>query len=1152
MNFFTGLLTEKLRTEDRISDENRFYGLFGAGKAFFLREISERTGEKMLVVAKSELSARKFYEDLSFLCGSENVLLIEPAEYMLYDAFPTRVGGVFQRTASLFKLLRGEFKVAVTSPASLMDRLPKGEKLLEKVIRLKKDDESDPVKIIAKLAEMGYTRAFRTEEQGQFSLRGDILDVFPFGSEAPVRCEFFDTVIESLRNFDPLTQRTSEEIDEVEILPDKETTIFGKYDAERIKKAMTAAAETIRDRGLRRRIIGDAERIAPGAVFRGSDRYIYFNIGDGVSLFDYAGDILTVAEEPSEIEEVMKSTIEDHYRVCDSIRDTTGLLKETYMIYKDPAEVRDEIRARRGFELCQFGGDSKNETQVRQKEISSLTDGVLTESEFLTQETKKGKTIIYYADSDGRVRRLSELLKDAGATVVRDVSKAQKGLIAVEKGGLSTSFEFPDAGLEVITENALTGQNVRKSRKKIKGASENPLTFSDLSIGDIVVHDVHGIGRYEGLVSMIADGVRGDYVKITYRDDGVIYVPAHRLSEIRKYIGNDGSPPVLNKLGSHEWEKMTSRVKESLRVYARELVELYAKRSTMQGFAFSADSVWQKEFEEEFPYDETADQIKCVEEIKNDMELPRPMDRLLCGDVGYGKTEVALRAAFKAICDGKQVIFLVPTTVLTMQHYNTFKERFKNYPVKVAAMSRLNTEKEKKQIAEELRKGVIDILVGTHSIILRKLNFKDPGLLIIDEEQRFGVKQKEKIKEMYPGIDILTLSATPIPRTLHMSLSGIRDISIIDDPPKNRVPVKTYVAEWDPIMIKNAIYREMGRHGQVFYLHNDIDTINDKALQLQEMIPEARICVGNGKMDERELEDVLSSFIDGKYDILVCTTIIESGIDMPNVNTVIVENGDRLGLAQLYQIRGRVGRSERPAYAYITYPGGKEISETAEKRLRTIREYTDFGAGFKIAMKDLEIRGAGSVLGERQHGQIAVVGYEMYCRLLGEVVEETKTGEAVTLTKPSSNVDIKIAAYISEDYIEDEESRVSIYRSISAIESEDDIEDLTNDMTDRFGKVPAETLRLMQISYIRCLAESKQISSVVRRGDFIFFMLDDSAPAQSLSEIGNYATRIFGRKVNVGVGKSPYVSLRVSSSQKDDPPDVIIENVKKILFCPKK
>ena len=659
-------------------------------------------------------------------------------------------------------------------------------------------------------------------------------------------------------------------------------------------------------------------------------------------------------------------------------------------------------------------------------------------------------------------------------------------------------------------------------------------------MGDFVVHQIHGIGIYEGIQNLSVDNIKRDYLKIRYQDGAYLYVPTNQLDVIQKYIGSEGKTPKINKLGGGEWLKTKKKVKESLKQLAEELVKLYAQRQAVKGFAFSPDTVWQKQFEELFPYEETEDQLRCIEEIKRDMEDQKPMDRLLCGDVGYGKTEVAVRAIFKAVMSGKQVAYLVPTTILAQQQYTGFKERMKDFPVTVEVISRFRTKSEQKEILKGIKNGTIDVLVGTHRLIQNDVKFKDLGLLVIDEEQRFGVANKEKLKSIWPEVDVLTLTATPIPRTLHMALSGIRDISTIEEPPEERYPVQTYVMEYDAEVIKDAIARELARNGQVFYLYNQVRAIQLKASEIQSMMPEAKVAFAHGQMPEKQLEDIMFSFIYREFDILVCTTIIESGLDMPNVNTIIVEDADKMGLAQLYQLRGRVGRSNRLAYAYITYKKDKVLSEIAEKRLQAIREFTEFGSGFKIAMRDLEIRGAGNLLGPEQHGHLETVGYDMYCRLLDEAVRELK-GEAVKDDDAETTIDINVSAYIDDSYIDNEAQKVQMYKKIASIEDEQDVLDIEDEMIDRYGDLPAEVRNLIKIAYIKSLAKKCGFVSVQEKNSSIILQYSDNYQV-NIQALGILMDK-YRRRILFTANNSPYITFKIDNINRDN----LLDNIKILL-----
>ena len=699
------------------------------------------------------------------------------------------------------------------------------------------------------------------------------------------------------------------------------------------------------------------------------------------------------------------------------------------------------------------------------------------------------------------------------------------GMVNILPGAFSSGFECDEFDLVVIS----TGEvfETKKPRRKMSSTFKDgeKVVFADLKEGDFIVHKSHGIGQYIGVNTIKADGVTKDYIKIKYKGDDVLYVPTNSLDNIRKYIGSEISNLHLNKLGSNDWKKQKERVKNNLRQVAEELIKLYAKRQKMQGFSFSKDTPWQKEFEDSFEFTETDDQLRCIEEIKKDMESVKPMDRLLCGDVGYGKTEVAIRAAFKACMDQRQVAYLVPTTVLAEQQYTTFKERLKDFPVNIAGLSRFRTAKEQKEIVKKLEAGEIDILVGTHRLLSKDVKFKNLGLLIIDEEHRFGVKAKEKIKQLKESVDVLTMTATPIPRTLHMSVVGMRDMSVIYEPPQNRKPVQTYVLEYDEEVVREAILKELERGGQVFYLYNNVQNILKKLNDIQQLVPEAKVDLAHGQMSGNELENIMQDFIDKKSNVLVCTTILESGIDIPNANTIIVENADRLGLAQLYQIRGRVGRSDTQAYAYVTYRRDKILSEEADKRLKAIKEFTEFGSGFKIAMRDLEIRGAGSIMGEIQHGHLEQVGYDMYCKLLDEVVKEMQ-GEKVE-EEPEIQIDINVSSYIPDSFIENASQKIEIYQNIASCKNEEDIQNVMDEILDRYGKMPAEIENLLEVARIKNLCFEKFVLKINQRGNNIIYYFDEKKFDVSIVE---KLMRIYKGKIKFSPSKiSPYITVKINN-----------------------
>ena len=1112
-----------------------FTGLSPSAKAHFAC-LFETCG-RIVYVTANELEASKRYADFCFLHGEheERVILLPAREDMLYDIEARGREGNLNRMAALKRLLDGDWDILVLPIRAALQFLPAPEALRGQTFFLRPGDVWDLPALTDRLTDCGYERVSTVEGWGQFALRGDILDVFPSTSPRPLRIEFFGDEIDSIRYFDTLSQRTTEPANQIGILPDSETNIFSVAAELKIRKriqeatdaechALAGSGHPEQARHLLRRVEADLDQMAPGRKFPGYDRYLPFIIGQESTVFDYTGKACLFIDNKNETEEAAAFHIEEHKRVCLSIREKAAILSQCFGMLM-PADLFFKQGRRRcggiSFLSLFSGGEVSDEMEVPVKLSDPFPEGL---------NNTPARKILILAESKSKAERTVEYLhsmgKEQAVFVGERISHGSDFELGVAVGALENGFCYPGAGIAVISGKSFFKKEKSKTRARKKS---KPLTsFADIQKGDLVVHDVHGIGRFDGIETIESNGTKKDYVKILYADDGVIYVPTYQLESVQKFIGTEGKSPKINKLGGAEWNRTKAKIKDSLREYAKEMVELYAKRSRLPGHAFGEDTVWQREFENSFEYEETDDQLKCSEEIKADMELARPMERLLCGDVGYGKTEVALRAAFKAVEGGKQVAFLVPTTVLAQQHYQNFLRRFQDFPVTVDYLCRFRTPKERSRIMAETAQGKVDVLIGTHSVLQKGLSFRDLGLVIVDEEQRFGVRHKETLKMRYPTVDILSLSATPIPRTLHMSLSGIRDISILEEPPVNRCPVQTFVSELTPEIVKNAVYREMGRRGQVFYLYNRVRTIEEKKMWLRTIVPEARIGVAHGQMSERQLEDVMAAFLNGDYDILLCTTIIESGLDMPNVNTVIVEDGDRLGLAQLYQIRGRVGRSSKTAYAYITYQKNKNISETAEKRLQTIREFTEFGSGFKIALRDLEIRGAGSVLGEKQHGQLSVVGYDMYCKLLAEVVAEAGGEAVVKAVEVTVNIDAD--AFVPAAYIEDEETRLDIYQKIAQVQSEEDISELTDELIDRFGDVPQEVLRLMKISHIRYKAGLCGFGEVsVRAGKMIFLLAPETVMGE-LRFLPDMMTRYRG-KLLLNAGTEPYLSLPLASEE---------------------
>ena len=1136
--------SEFRQSADRLKHKNGVVDLSGlrsASAAHFVCALKSEINKKLIIIAQNELFARKFCEDLATLgeIQPERILKLDPLEYMLYDVEARSSENESKRTATLYKLTTGEWDALVLSVQAAMQRLPEPEKIVQNAIELTTGDRIEPSELADRLSCMGFVRVTQVDGRGQFAVRGDIFDFYPGASPYPYRIEFFDDEIDTIRTFSTETQRTIDPVERVLVLPERETFIWDEAQALRIRTDLKAELFELNPSSpLAITLNADIEKIRPFARFPGYDKYLPYILGNGAAVTDYCKnakqEAILFISDPAETLESGAGALDEYMHIVKTVGDNNGVPARTASLIAPVEEMLSKLTGS-VFSVGQFWPFDANPNKsagtyiapekygkhvnirfdVRSPEVTGDNPDRLTA--YVKEKSEEGYALVLLAESTGRERLLKNLLEDSGLA----------GRCDVRIGNISEGFEYPSLKFALISGSGLFRRARAKVKRKLKGQAIT--AFADLKPGELVVHDVHGIGRFSGVEAIDIDGQKRDYIKIMYRDNGVIYVPAIQLDSVQKYIGSDENEPQLSKLGSSEWKRATSKVKGSLRVYARELVELYARRSRIEGYAFNRDTEWQRDFEADFPYEETDDQLRCTDEIKEDMEKPRPMERLLCGDVGYGKTEVALRAAFKAVVEGRQVAFLVPTTILAQQHYNNFVERFKKFPIKIDYISRFRTAKERNAIIQGLKEGKIDIIVGTHALINDKVEFKSLGLVIVDEEQRFGVKHKEKLREKYPAVDTLTLSATPIPRTLHMSLSGIRDISVIEDPPQDRLPVQTYVAEWEPVMVKNAIYKELARHGQVFYLYNRVQTMDSKLSELQGLVPEARIAVAHGQMAERELEDVMLEFCRGDFDVLLCTSIIESGLDMPNVNTIIVENGERLGLSQLYQIRGRVGRSTRQAYAYITYRPGRGLGVIAEKRLQAIRENTEFGSGFKIAMRDLEIRGAGSVLGEQQHGQIAAVGYETYCRLLAEVLEEERGNVKPERREVKCSVEMRAGEFIDPGYIEDEAARFEMYQKIARVENEEDMLELTDELIDRFGTVPDNVMNLMKVARIRHYAEYVGFTSVIERDQKVMLYAVDKESAnprlvregltQNDPEYGQFFDK-YGRRLQISRTKN--------------------------------
>ena len=1099
-------------------------GTLDSQKVHLMYELGEASAFAWkLVVTYDDTRAKEIYDD--FRSFTSQVWLYPAKDLLFYSADIHGNLMTRQRIAVLRHLMEDREGVVVTTMDGLMDHLMPIKYLREQSITVESGQIIDLDAWKERLIAMGYERMAQVDGMGQFSIRGGIVDIFPLTEEVPVRIELWDDEVDSIRTFDLESQRSVEQLESITIYPAAEVVLSGDQLAAgigRLEKEERTYGKALREQHKpeeAHRIHTIIEELRNGLDegwrIGGLDAYIRYFCPDTVSFLEYfpQGESVIYLDEPARLKE-KGETVELEFRESMVHRLEKGYLLpgQTELLYP-AAEVL--ARMQKPFAVMLTGLDQKlpgmkvnQKFSIDVKNVNSYQNSFEILIKDLTRWKKEGYRVILLSASRTRASRLASDLReydlraycpdvweaesgnaggdgtvspDSGNTVSVNtaVRKVQPGEILVTYGNLHRGFEYPLLKFVFITEGDMFGvEKKRKRRKKTNYQGKAIQSFTELSVGDYVVHEEHGLGIYKGIEKVERDKVIKDYIKIEYGDGGNLYLPATRLESIQKYAGAEAKRPKLNKLGGAEWNKTKTKVRGAVQEIAKDLVKLYAARQEKAGFQYGTDTVWQREFEELFPYDETDDQMDAIDAVKKDMESRRIMDRLICGDVGYGKTEVALRAAFKAVQDSKQVVYLVPTTILAQQHYNTFVQRMKDFPVRVDMLSRFCTPARQKRTLEDLRKGMVDIVIGTHRVLSKDIQFKDLGLLIIDEEQRFGVAHKEKIKHLKENVDVLTLTATPIPRTLHMSLAGIRDMSVLEEPPVDRMPIQTYVMEYNEEMVREAINRELARNGQVYYVYNRVTDIDEVAGRVQALVPDAVVTFAHGQMREHELERIMADFINGEIDVLVSTTIIETGLDIPNANTMIIHDADRMGLSQLYQLRGRVGRSNRTSYAFLMYKRDKLLREEAEKRLQAIREFTELGSGIKIAMRDLEIRGAGNVLGAEQHGHMEAVGYDLYCKMLNQAVLALK-GETLEEDSYETVVECDIDAYIPVSYIKNEYQKLDIYKRISAIETEEEYMDMQDELMDRFGDIPHSVENLLKIAAIRALAHRAYVTEVV-------------------------------------------------------------------------
>ena len=1126
MNSLIGILEKYEKFSSYVKDIKQgvtpimLSGLTDSGKVHLSFATQMYADKPICVVTYNELQARKLVKDLKYY--SDEVFFFPKREIVTYDYLAESKDLLNERIECLNNINSGKAKIVVTTIEALMQKIVAKDILYKHAISLKVGNECSLEKIKEELIKLGYERFDLVEGKGQFSVRGGIIDI-AVSDKVGIRLEFWGDEIDSIRNFNVYTQRSTDMLQKVDIYPANEFVL---------EKSLEKICYEISKGNY---LEEDLEEIRNGNYLNKVDKYFSSFYQSQNTLLDYiSNEYIMCIDEVKKIkqraenitkdnESIMKSLIEKNklvpnaLTVMENYEKTMLKLENKQTIYLENQDV--------GFVDSKSMLAKRNGYSFSYREVNFFRFGVDLLFEEIEKAREKNKIVVVLAGSEDNGKKISKILFEK--EIPNILEKNLKGELTsdniyITTGTLETGFEAYDFNLFVISAGEIF--TTRKAKRVVNKTYKDAETivFADLKIGDYVVHKNHGIGQFIGVNTITADKVTKDYIKIKYQGDDILYIPTNQLDNIRKYVGvGEKHSPSLNNLGNKEWSNAKKKVKANLQIVAKELLELYARREKAQGFAFSKDTAWQTQFENSFAYQETDDQIRCIDEMKKDMESSKPMDRLLCGDVGYGKTEVAIRGAFKACMDGKQVAYLVPTTILANQQYESFKERMKEFPIKIELLNRFRTKKEQIETVKKLKLGEVDIVIGTHRMLSKDIEFKNLGMLIIDEEQRFGVKAKEKIKEMKNTIDVLTMTATPIPRTLHMSVVGIRDMSVIYEPPQNRKPVQTYVLEYDEEVISEAITKELERNGQVFYLYNNVETIMKKADEIQSLVPESKVAYAHGKMTGKEIEEIMEDFIVGDINVLVCTTILESGIDIPNANTIIVENADRLGLAQLYQIRGRVGRADKQAYAYITYRRDKMLSEEADKRLKAIKEFTEFGSGFKIAMRDLEIRGAGSLLGEMQHGHMDQVGYDMYCKILDEVIKELK-GIPVE-EELDVQIDINISSYIPDEFIEDSSQKIEIYQNIALCKSEEDIQNVVDEIIDRYGHMPEEIENLLEITRIKNLCKEIGIVKVSQKRDAVIFYCETN---KFKSENVTKILQKYKNRVQFSPGKNSYITVK--------------------------
>ena len=1142
-------------------------GLSGSARSLLVSVIEESINKPILLVTHQLVQAQQLYDDLSGFMGEESVHLYPVNELIASEVAIASPELRSQRIESLTEWSKKQSGILIAPVAALKRILPPTNYWENYQLYFKLGTDINIESYLKSLVDMGYERQTMVTTPGEFSRRGGIIDIYPITEENPIRIELFDEEVDSIRYFDADTQRSLDKKNEVIIGPATELLLTEEDILSGANRIEAALAETLKKlktndekETLSEALNHDLERLKNLEHFQEMYKYIGFLYENPASLLDYLpSNGFIIMDEMSRIQETATNLDAEEAEWY------SGLLEANKMVQKskfsfDWHDVWQNMDQPRLY-MSVFMRHIPN---TQPQNIINLSSRTMQEfhgqMHLFKNELKRWKksesSVVILVPNKKRMEKVHTIFADYDI----ETTMTNKLILPVERptiaiGNISSGIELPMHKLVLITENELFKTKTNRVRKKQKiSNAERIKSYQELKVGDYVVHANHGVGKYIGIETLEMNDIHKDYMLIRYASDDKLFVPIDQIDLVQKFVGSEGKEPKLYKLGGSEWAKVKKKVQSSVEDIADDLIELYAEREAQKGFAFSEETEMQLEFEAAFPYQETEDQLRCIEEIKQDMEKIRPMDRLLCGDVGYGKTEVAIRAAFKAVADGKQVAILVPTTILAQQHYETIRERFQEQAVNIGLLSRFRSTKQLKETTNGLKSGMVDIVIGTHRLLSKDVQYRDLGLLVVDEEQRFGVKHKEKIKQMKTNVDVLTLTATPIPRTLHMSMLGVRDLSVIETPPENRFPIQTYVLEYNQIFIREAIEREMARGGQVFFLYNRVENINSIAREIGSLVGDARIAVAHGRMNVTELENVMFGFLAGEFDVLVSTTIIETGVDIPNVNTLIVYDADRMGLSQLYQLRGRVGRSNRVAYAYFTYKKDKVLTEIAEKRLQAIKEFTELGSGFKIAMRDLSIRGTGNLLGSQQHGFIDSVGFDMYSQMLKDAIDARKLGKDVIDMKPfEPELALKIDAYIPDDYIKDEKQKIDIYKRFQTLTSSEGFDDLREELVDRFGDYPEEVINLFNVLSMKMHARNERVESITEKGKKMVLLVDENRSQQIDGSKLFAVANEFGRNVQLGTeNKKPKVTIQWSNDAQHERYELATRFMEKLVSVDRK